>query len=554
MTDICKVCLSTVKISDMAILCDHCDNWIHIKCNNLDKLDYEMLKSTADPWFCISCTSNILPFCNRHGKAKETITPPINLFHHNELFQLIKNLNNLTDESSNDDANSLNVSNKYRDPEYFCSLQGNIKSKSLSIFHHNVCSLSKNFDQLHALLTELDIDFDFIGITESRISKTNFSPTNIALANYVIEQTPTESNAEGALLYINRKHSYKIRKDLKLYKPHKIESVFVEVIMPKRTNIIVGCIYRHPDNNIDEFNTNYLRPLLQKLSKESSKNIFLLGDFNIDLLKFNSCSSVCNFLDELSSGYFMPQIFLSSRITRSSKKLIDNIFCNIPQSSEQNISANLTTTYSDHLPQVRKLNVFIRDWKTFNNATFSANYKSTDWPNVTEIDKGNPNLSFHNNYIEEVEKIISNYAPLRKSRKRELKFQSKPWISSGLQKSIAIKNKLFGKFIKSTNSIIKEKLQNDYKSYRNMISTLLKQSKKNYYDRYFKDNINNMKNTWKGIRSIISLQKISNDSPKIISLEDHTVTDPQTIANTFNNFFCSVATEVQSEVPFSYKT
>ena len=49
MTDICKVCLKTVKISDMVILCDHCDNWIHIKYNNLDKLDSEMLKSTADP-------------------------------------------------------------------------------------------------------------------------------------------------------------------------------------------------------------------------------------------------------------------------------------------------------------------------------------------------------------------------------------------------------------------------------------------------------------------------------------------------------------------------
>ena len=34
-----------------------------------------------------------------------------------------------------------------------------------------------------------------------------------------------------------------------------------------------------------------------------------------------------------------------------------------------------------------------------------------------------------------------------------------------------------------------------------------------------------MKNTWKGIRSIISLQKTTNDSPKIISLEDHTFTD-----------------------------
>ena len=87
-----------------------------------------------------------------------------------------------------------------------------------------------------------------------------------------------------------------------------------------------------------------------------------------------------------------------------------------------------------------------------------------------------------------------------------------------------------------------------------MISTLLKQSKKNYYDEYFKDNINNTKNTWKGIRSIISIQKTSNNSPKIISLEDHTVTDPRTIAITFNNFFCSVAAGFQSEVPFLYKT
>ena len=82
-----------------------------------------MIKSTADPWSCISCTSNILPFCNRHRKAKETITEPTNRFLHNELFQSIENLNNLTDESSNIDTNSLNVSNKYRNPEYFCNLK-----------------------------------------------------------------------------------------------------------------------------------------------------------------------------------------------------------------------------------------------------------------------------------------------------------------------------------------------------------------------------------------------------------------------------------------------
>ena len=153
-----------------------------------------------------------------------------------------------------------------RDPVYFCNLPGNIKSKSLSIYHHNFYPLSKDFDQLHALLKELAIDFEFIRITKSRISKTNFSPINITLANYAIEQTSTESNAGETVLYIDRRHSFK--KTLNYTSlPLKIESAFVEVIMPKRANIIVGCLYRHPDNNIDDFNTSYQRPLLQKLSK-----------------------------------------------------------------------------------------------------------------------------------------------------------------------------------------------------------------------------------------------------------------------------------------------
>ena len=45
-----------------------------------------------------------------------------------------------------------------------------------------------------------------------------------------------------------------------------------------------------------------------------------------------------------------------------------------------------------------------------------------------QIDEGNPNLSLHN-YIEEVENMIPNHAFLRKTRKWELKFQSKLWIS-----------------------------------------------------------------------------------------------------------------------------
>ena len=61
---------------------------------------------------------------------------------------------------------------------------------------------------------------------------------------------------------------------------------------------------------------------------------------------------------------------------------------------------------------------------------------------------------------------------------------------------------------------------------------------KYYYDKYFKDNISNIQNTWKGIKSVVSLQKTTNESPEIISLRgDQTITDPRAIANTFNSFF-----------------
>ena len=58
--------------------------------------------------------------------------------------------------------------------------------------------------------------------------------------------------------------------------------------------MIVGCIYKHPCMPIEEFNEEYILPLLEKASKEN-KPLILLGDFNINLLKSDSDNSVSNF-------------------------------------------------------------------------------------------------------------------------------------------------------------------------------------------------------------------------------------------------------------------
>ena len=123
-----------------------------------------------------------------------------------------------------------------------------------------------------------------------------------------------------------------------------------------------------------------------------------------------------------------------------------------------------------------------------------------------------------------------------------MKFKSKPWTTLGLQKSVSVKNKLLTNFINKKDPILKEEFHTNYKKYRNLLSTLMKKSKQAYYDKYFERNWNNIKNTWKGIKSLISLKTKASSVPTVLSRENgDTITNPYDIANTFNNYFASIA-------------
>ena len=84
------------------------------------------------------------------------------------------------------------------------------------------------------------------------------------------------------------------------FMPKKLESIFV--VLLKKNNLIVGRIHKHPCMDIWTFNDHYLNPLLDNLSKEANKTIVLLGDFNIDLLNFDTSEYVSTFLDDLASN------------------------------------------------------------------------------------------------------------------------------------------------------------------------------------------------------------------------------------------------------------
>ena len=113
--------------------CDLCRKWIHIKCNNVNDLGHEYLKSNNETWYCKTCIKEILPFCNKKINPNK-----INLGNagiHPNLKNLLCQLNNLSEKENIDNENLSNC--KYTDISYFSNLDVEIKSNCLSFFHFN---------------------------------------------------------------------------------------------------------------------------------------------------------------------------------------------------------------------------------------------------------------------------------------------------------------------------------------------------------------------------------------------------------------------------------
>ena len=82
----------------------------------------------------------------------------------------------------------------------------------------------------------------------------------------------------------------------------------------------------------------------------------------------------------------------------------------------------------------------------------------------------------------------------------------------------------------------------------------MKKSKQNYYERFFKNNLNNLKNIWKGIRSLIAIKHSPASNIHMLTHKGATVTDPLHIANIFNDYFSSIAEKTKANIKFSNKS
>ena len=443
---------------------------------------YNKMEKDKEISMCNKCNRENFPFHNVRERDNENFNREFLASEDIKLF--FKGINDFNSQSNdisntnNDDFDITPILNcKYFDINSFKLHK--VDNKHFSLIHLNIGSLRKHKDELESALSLLNFNFDVIGISETKIKKGINPDYDLNIEGYKKPySTPTESGKGGVIIYISDKHNSKPMKDLDkiVYKSYVLESVFAEIVIPNKKNVILGCIYKHPSMEVNDFNENYLSPLMDKLNDK--KHTFLLGDFNIDLMKIDEDEKTSTYFDTLTSNLFVPHITNPTRITPHSKTLIDNIFSNIPNFSHGK-SGNLTLSISDHLAQFliipldscytpHKVNTYKRDTKKFDRENFFLDLLSIEWQDVLQLEKEDPNLSFQK-YYATINTLIDKYMPLRKMSKKEIKQQYKPWITKDILNSIKKMETLYKRYIKAKNLEVKEDYHNKYKELRNKL-------------------------------------------------------------------------------------
>ena len=111
-----------------------------------------------------------------------------------------------------------------------------------------------------------------------------------------------------------------------------------------------------------------------------------------------------------------------------------------------------------------------------------------------------------NKFLSSLDILAKNHAPSKKHSKRDMKFRNKPRTNDRMQNMMRIKDRLFHKIKRNSDTSMKDL----YQKFRNCVSISLKKCKASYFYNYFQRNSDNMKQLLLGIKLVIGTRKSSN--------------------------------------------
>ena len=286
----------------------------------------------------------------------------------------------------------------------------------------------------------------------------------------------------------------------------------------------------------------------------------MCGDLNINLTNFQS-EEVSRFNSCLFSFHFVPLITKPTRFDPGSNNAtpstLDHIWINNIYPSKAGI---ILYDVSDHCPTFLQLFLpFINknsenelhkiSFRPFSEAkleNLKLKLRNTNWDLLL-----NDNVDRScNTFMEYIDQNYCKCFPLKHKYISNKRIE-KPWITTPVKHLINEKSNYYkrmraGLISKETNNVFKNKVNKEINLAKNIFY-------RNVFNRYNKD----MRKTWELIRSLTG-RSSNHEKIKSLIVNGENITDSECIAEKFNDFFTSIAVNLDSQLtytefsPYSY--
>ena len=325
---------------------------------------------------------------------------------------------------------------------------------------------------------------------------------------------------------------------------YTIEVCTVEVEIDSEALILIA-IYRPQSDSVDNFITS-LNHILNDPYLENKKCI-VLGDLNV-----NSCSDsidATNLTCNMNAHHFIPLITKPTRFSTNSShipSLLDHIWANNVNNYDSGI---ITNDSIDHLPTFlripssslnstdsSKIKISFRYKCNDNMNNFENDLRCFDWESIRSSDVN----TFTTNFSNKLNELYCQHFPIKIKYISNKQFK-KPWITNDVLKMIKAKSEYFRLYQLGVVTLTENN------AFKNKVKNLLKKSKNSYYKLLFERNKNDIRNTW---RLIKTLANNSTDNKTIKKLLWNNVEYDSDVdkCEIFNDFFSNVAMELDRQL------
>ena len=527
----CGCCHKSISIGQTILECDLCNIIIHGKCYKNSKFSNVDLL-----WLCESCAIAHEPRYNPFKSAYSAMNVDSEAFYDEDPADYIDLLQTMSE--------LLDGCNSYSKCELDDLIDKIHESSDASLFSSyflNIDGNSTNFDEFAIDLNKTKQHFSVIGLAETNTDSCNqglYSLSNYR--SFYQDKIPNKKKGTGVAIYVHDSFNATLDEEKSIISGD-IEAVFVTISNTKDP-IVVGTIYRPPNGNLSNF-INSLNDIIDRLPKSP---VYIMGDFNIDLLNLSSDLSR-EYEQLLVTSNIMPLVSIHTHEMPGCRKTcIDNILSNNFENVV--VSGTVKDSLSHHLPTFQIS--LIKGVITSNEApkyTQHYNFSNSNinsfvdklQESMCDLEPGVDNFSsFHTIFSTTLDETCKLKIP-RNSKRNNI---TNPWITDGLVCAINNKHRLHNDWKKTVSKkcprgdVEKHEI---FLTYRKTLKKVIKHAKENFYSNKFAECKGDRKKTWKIINQV---RGKSNRSIKpLFNIDNKKITDRRIIANAFNKYFTSIA-------------